>query len=245
MNNSEEELEIEKNSTSLEKIQFSDILDNKLEDNYLNINYLTKKPNKSRNIKKNNKSKKDQDKKNETDINDKKNKKINIFIFRTSENKLKSNLISILSDDITIVTKKYISSSYDKIKKRKILNEEIIPLKPRELRKKSFDFSPMINIKEKNTKKIFSNKKISTMEINGNTEIISTTKIRKISENSDNNSENNEINKEKKFTNINYVLNLDVKNNIKNLVDIPVLLILLLFISFSFEKVILYLLILS
>ena len=225
MNNSKEELEIEKNSTSLEKIQFSDILDNKLEDNYLNINYLTKKPNKSRNIKKNNKSKKDQDKKNETDINDKKNKKINIFIFRTSENKLKSNLISILSDDITIVTKKYISSSCDKIKKRKILNEEIIPLKPRELRKKSFDFSPMINIKEKNTKKIFSNKKISTMEINGNTEIISTTKIRKISENSDNNSENNEINKEKKFTNINYVLNLDVKNNIKNLVDkvIPML----------------------
>ena len=225
MNNSKEELEIEKNSTSLEKIQFSDILDNKLEDNYLNINYLTKKPNKSRNIKKNNKSKKDQDKKNETDINDKKNKKINIFIFRTSENKPKSNLISILSDDITIVTKKYISSSYDKIKKRKILNEEIIPLKPRELRKKSFDFSPMINIKEKNTKKIFSNKKISTMEINGNTEIISTTKIRKISENSDNNSENNEINKEKKFTNINFVLNLDVKNNIKNLVDkvIPML----------------------
>ena len=210
MKNTNFEIEIGKNSSSFE----SNIIDNKEENNYSNVNYITKSTNKSRNIKNNYKNKKE--KKNKTDINDKRNKKL--YIFRTIENKVKSNLISLLSDEITVLTKKYISLSCDKIRKRKIIIEEIIPLEKRELHTKSFDFSQIININEKKSKKNLSSKKISTLEINGNTEIISNAKIRKISENSEN-SENNELNKDKKNTNINFVLNLNVENNIQNLID--------------------------
>ena len=206
------EKEIEKNSSSFE----SNITDNKEENNYSNVNYIIKSSNKSRNMKNNYKNKKE--KKNKTDINDKRNKKLNMFIFRTIENKTKSNLISLLSDDITVLTKKYISLSCDKIRKRKILIEEFNLLKKRELHKKSFDFSQIININEKKSKKNLSSKKILTLEINGNTEIISNAKIIKISENSEN-SENNELNKDKKYTNVNFVLNLNVENNIQKLID--------------------------
>ena len=214
MKNTNFEIELEKNSSSFEP----NILDNKEENNYSDINYITKSSNKSRNIKKNYKNKKEQNKKNKTDINDQKDKKLNIFISKTIENKTKTDLISMLSDEITVLTKKYISLSCDKIRKRTILMEELIPLPKKEAHKKSFDFSQIININEKKAKKDLSSKKISALEINGNTEIISNAKIRKISENSEN-SENNEINKDKKRTNINYVLNLNVENNIQNLID--------------------------
>ena len=214
MKNTNFEIEIEKSSSSFEP----NILDNKEENNYSDINYITRSSNKSRNIKKNYKNKKEQNKKNKTDINDQKDKKLNIFTFKTLENKTKSDLISMLSDEITVLTKKYISLSCDKIRKRTILMEELIPLTKRKFHKKSFDFSQIININEKKPKKDLSSKKITTLEINGNTEIISNAKIRKISENSEN-SENNEINKDKKCTNINYVLNLNVENNIQDLID--------------------------
>jgi hypothetical protein len=55
-------------------------------------------------------------------------------------------------------------------------------------------------------------KKISSLEIKGNTEIIATTKVRKIS-----NISENALN-DKKNTNINSVLNLSIENNIQNLV---------------------------
>ena len=221
MKNENEEIEIENKHSLFDKInEFNDSINND-ENNGSNNNYLTIKTNKSRNIKKGPKNNKENSKKNKTNIHEKTNKKNNIFIFRTTEEKSKSNLSNILNEEITIITNKYISVSCDKIKRRKNLLKELIPIKNDKKHKKSYDFTQIINIKDKIDKKQLYNlsrKEIPNTEINGNTEITTTIHVRKIS-NSSENLINNEFNSKKNDTNINHILNLHVENNIMNLIE--------------------------
>ena len=221
MKNENEEIEIENKHSLFDKINELNNSTNNDENNESNNNYLTIKTNKSRNIKKGQKNNKENLKKNKTNIYEKTNKKNNIFIFRTTEEKSKSNLSNILNEEITIITKKYISKSCDKIKRRKKILKELISIKNDKKHKKSFDFTQIINIKDKIDKKHVSNlskKEIPNTEINGNTEIKATIHVRKIL-NSSENLINDEFNLKKNDTNINHVLNLNVENNVMNLIE--------------------------
>ena len=175
-------------------------------------------PNKSRNTKKLLTINISQDKKNKTDINDNKSKKNNKFIFRTSDSQSEYNSINILNDEITILSEKFISLSCDKIKKSQ--KPEIKPLKTNhhKIQKSACNLNQYYNISKKNIKKCsyynLSQKKISSLEMKGNTEIFATTKVRKIS----NSSENEVI--DKSSTNIKSVLDLNIENNIQNLINL-------------------------
>ena len=224
MKNENEGIEIENKHSLFDKINELNNSNNNTEISGFNNNYSTIKSNKSRNTKKgpkNNKNNENYSKKNKTNIYEKTNKKNNIFIFRTTEEKTKSNLSSILNEEITIISNKYISISCDKIKRRKKLLKNLIPIKNIKPHRKSFDFTQTINIKNKNDKKLFYNlskKEIPNTEINGNTEIIANIHVRKIS-NSSENLINDELNLKKNDTNINHILNLNVENNIMNLIE--------------------------
>ena len=151
-----------------------------------------------------------QDKKFRTDINDNNdnNKKNDTILFRTSDTQKEYNTegITILSE-----TEKYCSVSYDKIKTPKKIKFELNPLIPLHQSKKSAGSLTQLMTQKYSYCNLFP-KKISSLEIKGNTEIIATTKVRKIS-----NLSENALN-DKKNTNVNYVLNLNVENNIQNLV---------------------------
>ena len=159
----------------------------------------------------------DHDKKNRTDINDCRNKKNNKFIFRTSDSQNEYNSTNILNEEITILSEKYISLSCDKIKKP--LKKELNPLNTnhQKNKKSACNLTQLYNINKKtykiNSYHNLSPKLISSLEMKGNTEIIATTKVRKIS----NSSENEII--DKNNTNTNYVMNLNIENNIQNLIN--------------------------
>jgi hypothetical protein len=170
--------------------------------------YKEIKPNKSRNYKRIKFSKLNiiQDKKFRTDINENANKKDNKSIFKTTDNQKEYN-----KDEITISSEKYCSLSCDKINTPKKIKFELNPLKPLHQNKKSAgNLTQLMN--QKYSYYNLLPKKISSLEIKGNTEIIATTKVRRITNASDIALRN------KNNTNVNSVLNLNIENNIQNLI---------------------------
>jgi len=170
--------------------------------------YKEMKSNKSRNYKriKFTKLNISQDKKFRTDINENINKKDNKSIFKTTDNPKENN-----KEELTISSEKYCSVSCDKINTPKKQKFALNPLKPLHQNKKSAgDLTQLMN--QKYSYYNLMPKKISSLEIKGNTEIIATTKVRRITNASEIALRN------KNNTNVNSVLNLNIENNIKNLI---------------------------
>ena len=147
-----------------------------------------------------------QDKKFRTDINENINKKDNKSIFKTTDNPKENN-----KEELTISSEKYCSVSCDKINTPKKQKFALNPLKPLHQNKKSAgDLTQLMN--QKYSYYNLMPKKISSLEIKGNTEIIASTKVRRITNSSEIALRN------KNNTNVNSVLNLNIENNIQNLI---------------------------
>ena len=219
MNN---ENEIKNKNSFLQKIKPLDCLNKYDENNDYNIKYIKDTSNKSRNKKKDPHELKNVNKKYNTSFNKSLNKKNNKFIFRSTDNRNKSNSINLLYEEITIISSKYISLSCDKIINSEIYNKDLIPLKYKETHKKSAcNLTRIINLNNQKRPKYSYNttpKKITPSEIHGNTEIITNIHIKKII-NSTENSNIDELNNDKNSTNINSILNLNIDNNIQYVID--------------------------
>ena len=194
--------------------------DNEIENKYsfldkskiFNI-FKSNKLSKSRNTKNNSKN---IYKKNKTSLDNDYNQRNNKFIFRTADNKNEHDTKKKLNEEIAIISKKYLSLSYEKINKTKTL--QLTPLKTNKQNNKSAsDFKEQLNINLQKESKYFSNnnlfpKKLPFFEKSGNMEIIKNSEIIKIPnedifmKNSQLNSIVEEINEEEN----------DIKSKLKN-----------------------------
>ena len=151
----------------------------------------------------------------------------NIFIIKSNEDiqamAYSKNIMNTEIKKINILYKNKKSSSYDKYSPKKIKNLK----KNSTLRRiSSQNLNQLINLNNYNDintqkKKMENNSsvKLSSLELNGNTQIIASTQVRKLSNSSFNFGFINKEESPKYNTNINSVLNLNIGNNIDSLIS--------------------------